>query len=335
MGIKTTGRGDAQPPASRVHTIRLGLLFPLFPVNIYLIDGDLPTLIDTGLNTDVAWQGLIGGLAAVGRRPGDIKRILLTHGHIDHVGLCPRLLDEGSPEILIHGRDAGRIRSDVQKQVELLESNAFRFKKMGITPRDVDRLFRSYISVLRRFHVGPFPVAELSDGDRVECGNETISGVHTPGHTAGSVCLFSDNGRAVYSGDHVMEGMSTNPLAEMVPEEGVGLIPYLVSLKKTDDLEPETILPGHGGVISRPKDYISAIVMHHDATLRRIRQLLDTEAVTPADLSARIFPDLGGIAAGSSVYEIYCHLMELVETGEAVMEEREGLFSFRRSDKSV
>ena len=331
MGIKTTGRGDAGSVDTRVYTIKLGLLFPLFPVNIYLIDGDVPTLIDTGLNTDVAWQGLIDGLAAVGRRPGDINRIVLTHGHIDHVGLCPRFLGEGSPEILIHGRDAGRIRSDVQKQVDLLEANGFRFKKMGIAPRDVDRLFRSYISVLRRFHVGPFPVTELSDGDRIECGSETLSVIHTPGHTAGSICLISGNGRAVYSGDHVMEGMSTNPLAEMVPEEGVGLIPYLVSLKKTDDLATETILPGHGGVISRPKDYISGIVLHHDNTLREIRRLLGVEAVTPADLAERIFPDLGGIAAGSAVYEVYCHLMELVETGEAVMGEREGLFSFSRS----
>ncbi len=70
-----------------------------------------------------------------------------------------------------------------------------------------------------------------------------------------------------------MEGTSTNPLAEMIPEEGVGLIPYLESLKKVDDIGAETILPGHGAVIKRPEKYISQIALHHDTTARRIRQI--------------------------------------------------------------
>jgi len=330
MGLPPKGRtGEGAGP--RVHTIRLGLIFPLFPVNIYLIDGDVPTLIDTGLNTDVAWEGLVAGLSAVGRTPGDIKRIVLTHGHIDHVGLCPRLLNEGSPEILIHRLDAGRIRSDVDKLVGLIEGNAARFKKMGIAPRDVDRLFRSYISVLRRFHVGPFSVGEISDGDTIECGGLTVSVVHTPGHTAGSACLLDDANRVLFSGDHVMEGTSTNPLAEMIPEEGVGLVPYLASLKRVDDIEVKTILPGHGAVITRPAEYVSRIVLHHDGTARRIRQSLNAEAVTPAGLAEQLFPGLGGIAAGSAVFDVYCRLRELVETGEAVMDDREGLFYFSKA----
>ena len=329
MGLAKTGRGNggARPI---VHTIRLGLLFPLFPVNIYLIDGDIPTLIDTGLDTDIAWQGLVSGLSAVGRSPGDIKRVVLTHGHIDHVGLCPRLLMEGSPEIMIHARDAGRIRSDVGHLVGLVEKNAARFKKMGIPARDVDRLFRSYISVLRRFHVGPFPLTELIDGDRIECGDAELAVIHTPGHTSGSACFFLDTIHTLFSGDHVMEGTSTNPLAEMIPEEGVGLIPYLESLKKVDDRGAETILPGHGAVIKRPDEYISQIALYHDTTARRIRQVLDTGSMTPAGIAGRLFPELKGITGGSAVFEVFCHLMELVERAEVVTEEREGLLYFRR-----
>ncbi|MBN2223663.1 MAG: MBL fold metallo-hydrolase [Deltaproteobacteria bacterium] len=334
MGAPPKGRGGAGR-GPRVHTITLGLLFPLFPVNIYLIDGDVPTLIDTGLNTDVAWRGLVDGLSAVGRGTGDIKQVVLTHGHIDHVGLCPRLLDEGSPEILIHWGDAGRVRSDVEELVTLLESNAARFKKMGIAPRDVDRLFRSYISVLRRFHVGPFPIRELSDGDVIECGGLTVSIVHTPGHTAGSVCLLDDANRILFSGDHVMEGTSTNPLAEMIPQKGVGLIPYLASIKRIDDIAPVTILPGHGTVINKPAEYLSRITFQHETTAQRIRQSLDADGTTPAELAGRLFPEIGGIAAGSAVFEVYCRLMELVEKREAVVDEREGLFHFRGGSETL
>ncbi len=330
MGVTVTGRGGAQSPP-RVHTITLGLLFPLFPVNIYLIDGDLPTLVDTGLNTDVAWQGLVTGLRAVGRSPGDIKRVLLTHGHIDHVGLCGRLLEEGSAEICIHAADTGRVRLEVEQLVGLLEANAARFKKMGIAPRDVDRLFRSYISVLRRFHVGGFPVTELADGDRIECGNDSLSVVHTPGHTSGSACFYSDTDRVLFSGDHVMEGNSTNPLAEMIPEQGVGLVPYLASLRKVDAIGPQTILPGHGAVIQRPDEYLSAIALRYDVMGRRIRQLLGADAATPVEIAGHLYPDLGGMTAASAAFEIYCRLMELVERGEAVMDEHDGLLYFKRA----
>ncbi len=330
MSERQTGRGGVGS-GPRVHTITLGLLFPLFPVNIYLIDGDVPTLIDTGLNTDVAWEGLVRGLSTAGRGIKDIKRVLLTHGHIDHVGLCPRLLDNASPEIFIHSGDTKRILSDVESLVVLLEDNAARFKKMGIAPRDVDRLFRSYISVLRRFHVGPFPVKELFDGDVIECGGLSVSVVHTPGHTAGSVCLSDESAGVLFTGDHVMEGTSTNPLAEMIPQEGVGLIPYLASIKKIDDLAPAVILPGHGAMISKPAEYLSGIAFHHEIMAQRIRQLLDADRVIPMDLAKKMFPELGGIAAASAVFEVYCHLAELAERGGAVMEEREGLFCFRGS----
>jgi glyoxylase-like metal-dependent hydrolase (beta-lactamase superfamily II) len=328
MGAPQTGRGGAGS-GTRVHTISLSLLFPLFPVNIYLIDGDLPTLIDTGLNTDVAWQGLVRGLAAVGRSPKGIKQVLLTHGHIDHVGLCPRLLEEGSPEIFIHTGDTGRVLSDVENLVSLLEDNAVRFKKMGIAPRDVDRLFRSYISVLRRFHVGPFPVTELFDGDLIECGGVSLSVIHTPGHTGGSVCLLDDAHRTMFTGDHVMEGTSTNPLAEMIEEQGVGLIPYLASIKKIDDLAPALILPGHGAAIERPAEYLSGIAFRHETAAQRVRQSLGRDPITPVELTASLFPEIGGMAASSAVFEVYSHLAELVERGGAIMEEREGLFYFR------
>jgi glyoxylase-like metal-dependent hydrolase (beta-lactamase superfamily II) len=300
----------------------------LFPINVYLIDGDIPTLIDTGLNTDVAWKGLVEGLARAGRRIADIKRVVLTHGHIDHVGLCPRILEAASPEILIHGADAGRIRSDVEELVTLLEANAARFKKLGISPRDVDRLFRSYISVLRRFHVGPFPVTELAEGDLVGCGTATFSVIHTPGHTAGSVCLLDEASGRLFSGDHVMQGTSTNPLAEMIPEEGVGLIPYLASLRRIGAVEPRTILPGHGPLIASPAEYISAIVQRHNKMVGQIGESLDADGVSPAQLAERLFPGVGGMEAGSAAFDVFCHLTELVERGEAVVNEEDGQFRF-------
>ncbi len=314
---------------SEIHTITLPLLFPLFPVNIYVIDGEIPTLIDTGLSTDVGWETLVQGLSALKLSPKDIRRVILTHGHIDHVGLVEKLLEAGRPEVFIHTDDADRITCDVELLVDRIEKNAVRLKKMGIAPRDVDRLFRTYISMLRRYYIRLDTVKTLAEGDTLEFSGFTLTAVHTPGHTAGSTCLFDAASRVLFSGDHIMEGTPTNPLAEMTQQEGVGLVPYLASLKRVLGILPERILPGHGPVIDAPRHYIGDIVGYHEKLVRDIEVALCREWTSPIELTRRLFPDLSGIFSSNVVFEVYSHLVQFTQEGRAMHEEREGGYYFR------
>ena len=334
MGVSPKGRGRAESRA-HIHTITLPLLFPLFPVNVYLIDGDLPTLIDAGLNTDVAWEGLVKGLAAAGRRIADIKRVILTHGHIDHAGLTGRLCEEGNPDILIHEGDAERICSDVECLVGRLEVNAVRLVKMGIRKRDVDKILRTYVSMLRRFSVHLDDVLRISDGSVIEFSDFTLEVMHSPGHTPGSICLFDKRSRVLFSGDHVMEGTSTNPLIEMSPEEGVGLSPYLSSLERVQRRSPARILAGHGNPIGAAVRHIEGTLRYHDQLRKEVIGALGAEWTTPVALAEVIFPNLGGIYSSNVAFEIYCHLTELVGQGRAVVQDREGGYYFKAAESPV
>jgi glyoxylase-like metal-dependent hydrolase (beta-lactamase superfamily II) len=143
------------------------------------------------------------------------------------------------------------------------------------------------------------------------------------------MCLFDAHNRVLFSGDHIMEGTSTNPLAEMTHQEGVGLVPYLASLRKVLGVLPERILPGHGPVIDKPQRHIEGIVGYHEKLTRDIEETLCREWMSPTELTKRLFPELSGIFSSNVVFEVYSHLVEFSKEGRATLEEREGGYYFR------
>lgn len=67
--------------------LRIPTPFAIGAVNVYLIHGDSPTLIDTCPDWPPARQALTAALAEEGLAPRDITRVLVTHGHSDYSGL--------------------------------------------------------------------------------------------------------------------------------------------------------------------------------------------------------------------------------------------------------
>jgi glyoxylase-like metal-dependent hydrolase (beta-lactamase superfamily II) len=68
-------------------------------VNTYLIDDDPLTLVDAGPNSATSLMALEAGLAEHGRRVEDLERLVVTHQHIDHIGLTQILADRSGAEV--------------------------------------------------------------------------------------------------------------------------------------------------------------------------------------------------------------------------------------------
>ena len=146
-----------------IHSIALGAL----QTNCYvLVDDDgVGAVIDPGLYT----PALADLIAQTAKR---IDLILLTHGHGDHISGAKPLRDATGASICIHALDDDYTHSDLCMAYDC---------GCPYLPFHADRL--------------------LCDGDAVTFGSETLSVLHTPGHTPGGVCYLHEKDRALFSGD--------------------------------------------------------------------------------------------------------------------------------------
>ena len=149
-----------------------------------LIDDDgSVTLVDTGVERAPA--RIVAGLAALGKRPADVQRILLTHAHPDHAGGAKEMAARTGAPIAVHEDDAGFVESGESPPSD-------RSSTMG-------RIFA-------RLQNGRFPavaVAEkLGDGQVLDVAGG-LRVVATPGHSPGHVSLLHERTRTLITGDAI------------------------------------------------------------------------------------------------------------------------------------
>jgi hydroxyacylglutathione hydrolase len=184
-----------------------------YDCNVYLVTGPDPILVDTG--TGEYFRRTLSELSKLVKLP-EIRRVLLTHRHFDHVGGVPRLLPPLEAEVFIHEKDAAAV-----SEAGELETSSQLF---GI-------------------EMQPIRVSRFADGTVFSTGEHDLKVVYTPGHTAGSVCLYSEKDRFLISGDTVfVEGVGRWDL----PSGRLGDL--VLSIEKLSKLDFEDLYPGHGPI---------------------------------------------------------------------------------------
>src|SRR3954469_10238490 len=88
------------PGDTDVHCLPIPTPFAVGRVNVYLVEDDPLTLVDAGPNSATSLTTLEGALAEHGRKVSDLERIVVTHQHIDHIGLVQILADRSGAEVL-------------------------------------------------------------------------------------------------------------------------------------------------------------------------------------------------------------------------------------------
>lgn len=188
--------------------------------NCYLVVNEDIMLIDTGMpgNSSKITRYIEDNLK---RSPQDIKTIVITHNHFDHVGSLSKMKEITGAKVAIHPADADFIRGKA--------------KHVGGT--FMNTMIKLLQTIYRSKPVEPDILLEDCDligGYRV---------IHTPGHSPGSICLYNLENKAIFVGDNLQykDGKLQSPGEQLIlePEK------YKESMKKLSELDIEVILTGH------------------------------------------------------------------------------------------
>jgi glyoxylase-like metal-dependent hydrolase (beta-lactamase superfamily II) len=293
---------------------RLTLPLPVSPghVHCYLLAGDQGwTLVDTGL----ALPGLVEALAGV-----DVRRIVITHFHPDHVGGSGPIAEATGAQVLQGALDYLRCEQ-VWGSDDWPDRIAAWFRRHGVPTAVADQLHDEAAAArpLIRFARDP---ARLHGGERVD-GWQVLE---TPGHADGHVCLLRDG--ILVAGDHLLPDIS--PTVGLWPDQDADpLGNYLESLELVVRLAPQLALPGHGEPIDDPARRARELLAHHAERLDRTAAALGAVPRTGYEVSLELFGgDLPPSERRFAVAEALSHLEHLVVRGRARRHEVGGGFAY-------
>jgi glyoxylase-like metal-dependent hydrolase (beta-lactamase superfamily II) len=155
------------------------------------------------------------------------------------------------------------------------------------------------------------------DGERLQLEDIGLSVIHTPGHASNCVCYLLNDERLLFTGDHVLEGVS--PV--ILPPDG-DMSAYMDSLEKLGTCDFERIAPGHGGVMPHGKRVLAALHAHRLAREDKVlAKMANLGTATLDGLTAAVYDDVPPERHSWAKLTLEAHLIKLARDGRAIEHE--------------
>lgn len=285
--------------------------------NVYLFDGESTVLVDVGRNSPGARDALERGLAAHGHTPADVDAIVLTHWHPDHSGQADRIREAGGATIHVHEADAPLARGDEDAWETFLTDQRDLLEAWGVPEEKRQQLF-DYRENEEDERLDLAPVETFAAGDELRVGDTTLEVLHTPGHTAGSVCFAfeGERGTELLAGDTLLPKYTPNVGGSDVRVERP-LASYLDSLRRLEGLDVAYAWPGHREPIADPNARIQEIRTHHERRAATMLEVVrERGTATHWEVASEVFGTLENFHILVGVGEAFAHLEHLREQGD-------------------
>jgi glyoxylase-like metal-dependent hydrolase (beta-lactamase superfamily II) len=283
-----TNAGPLQQVTRNIRRLRAANPSPMTGegTNTYLIDTETGVVVlDPGPDLAAHFDAI---LACLDGAP--VAAILVSHAHLDHSALAPRLSDRTNAAVMGFGT-ATDGRSPVMQGLAAA----------GLTGggEGVDGGFK--------------PDQRLQDGQILRFGAPQIEVLHCPGHMGGHLC-FAMAG-LLFSGDHVM-GWSTSLIS---PPDG-DMADYMASLARLARRSWQQFLPGHGSTVDQPAARLAALVTHRLSREAAVLAAVRSGSRTAREIAARVYLDTPAPLQAAATRNVLAHLIDLHDRNQIAAE---------------
>jgi glyoxylase-like metal-dependent hydrolase (beta-lactamase superfamily II) len=307
-----------------LYQIALPTPYPVGDVNVYVAESEEEglTLIDCGVRGQKSLAALRAGLAELGHQVADVRRLIISHHHTDHLGLAAVIQAEAGAEVWAHPLCAPWLTTAAER---LAQEQAYTGEFLR-TAGGVDQASLEQLGLFwRALAPDPRPIAVsrlLNEGDTIRLLGRAWQVLHTPGHAGDQLCFYAEPEQVLLSSDHLLGQVSSNPLIES-PDTAGGprpqrLLQYLAQLKRVAALPITIAYAGHGAPITDVQGLVANRLLLHEKRAAKLHSLLDTAGQTLAELTALMFPQVSIGELYLAYSEVLGHLDILAEAGQAV-----------------
>ncbi len=296
-------------------------VFEGLSARVYLLLGiETPTLVDTGSGLGESTRQILAGLETVSRqfsehfRVEDIGRIIVSHGHIDHIGGLSELIRATGARVAVHPLDSVAVTARRQYTVVRNSRLSSFLQRAG-----VDRSSRAELLNMSHDSGNPVEAAtvewSLADGQDLD----GLRIIHAPGHSPGLVCLGV--GDILLSADHILARTVSQQWPESVAAY-TGLGHYLDSLDKVQRMPGFTsALAAHEQAIH---DVYGRIETIRGSLLRRLERLLETlrkvrQPLSVHEITVQLYPDVTGFRALLAITDVGSRVEYLHQRGRLLV----------------
>jgi len=248
--------------------IELPTMYGMKSVNAYLFLDPEPILVDCGEKTDAAWEALKTALSTHNLAIKDLKKVIITHAHVDHIGMAGRIVEEGGAEVWVNEYCydwAVNTERMWEQRMGMMQKHIF-----GDMPPDGDgenfkkMLFSFMGAVMNAWDTLPvekvktFPVEGT-----LNIGGADWQVIYAPGHTNMQTCFYQKEKKWLIGADMLLS-ITPTPVIEFrldaPTKRQKGLAEMLQSFEKMKTLEIDTVFPGHYEPFSDHRRLIEAQV---------------------------------------------------------------------------
>lgn len=310
--------GEMVAVAPGVWWMRLPLPFRLNHVNIWVLedDDDAVTLVDSGICDDATkarWDQTLAGPLA-GRR---VSRVIATHYHPDHIGLCGWLVERtgavfaaGLAEWLY-----ARVLAKPPTDASTAAARDF-YRRAGADDDLIDYVLGRGGAYRSLVGTAPPTLQRLRVGSRLNIGGRTWRVVDTAGHTPEPVSLYCDDLNLLIAGDQVLPRISPNISVTPGEPDGDPLSDFLASFTDLRRLPADTlVLPSHDQPFYGLHDRLSYLEEHHRQRLDEIVGLCAAPCSACKIAEDAFSPELDRHQKMFALGEVLAHLNHLIHLG--------------------